>query len=1644
MKKTPEEHGYGSRLRLFESILGSTNDAVVVTEAGLLDEPGPKIVYANEAFLRMTGYEVREVLGKSPRILQGPETGRAELGRIRVALEKGEPIRVELLNYRKDGERFWVDISFVPIRDERGGISNWAAIQRETTERREKEERLREMLLKYGSDMVTVLEPDGTPRYESESIERVLGYRHKEVVGDDFYRFVHPDDARKLAGAHEKAMKTPGLSLPVEFRILNAGGSWRYFESIANNMIDDPDVNGVVVNSRDITGRKQAEMRVQEAEARYRALVEEAPAIIYIQESRPGQNASYNVSYMSPRVEEILGYPAEKFVEEPDFWYGITHPDDLARLAAEDERTDETGEPFSMEYRMISRDGVPVWVRDEAVLSRGLEGEPLYWQGIMTDVTVRKQAEEDFRKSEERFRSVVHNSSEIVEIMAPDGTLKYASPAFERVLGYDPEASVGLNVLDYIHPDDLPRVREEIETAFKEPGITRNLTEYRVRHSDGSWRHLEASGVYLMDDPSIRGLLVTQRDVTDARRAEEILHQSEERFRGAFEGASNGVALVSLDGRFLKVNPSLCEMFGYSQEELLTKRTSDLTHPEGRETSRLRMERLLSGEGSGRDDLEKRYICKDGRVVWVISDVSLVRDSDGEPSHFVSQFQDITERKQTEEKLKESEERYRRQALELDLLHRVRTVVARGMNLETVFETIVDATAGVYGYKLVSAYLLRDGELVLQHQVGHARAIEFIPLDRGVNGRVARTGQPEFLEDVSTDPEFLGAFEGTISEICVPLLDGGEVVGTLNVESTNAKLTDHDLELVCALGEHVSTAVVRARLYDKARGAERRYRSLVEQIPAIIYIDDADESNSALYRSPYVEEILGYKPEEFLSDPYFWQDLLHPDDREWVLAENDRTNETGDPFRIEYRMICKDGHVVWVRDEAILLYDEEGRPLYWQGVFLDVTERKEAEEALRRSEESFRQLFENSVDALMVIDYDTRKVVDCNREACRSLGYTREEFLKLSLEDWVSDVIPDEERKRRGDDTPWARAMAGETGAIIGFHENLHTRKDGTTFPVEVGVGSIDYRGRRMILTSVRDITERKEAEDEVIESREKYRSVVESVKEVIFRTDARGRFTFLNPAWTIITGFEVQESLDKSYLDFIYHSDLERNIRDFETIGAHGEDYSKYEAKFATSDGGMKWIEVNFREHFDGGAFVGTSGTLDDITGRKELEERLEYQAYHDALTGLANRTMFNDRVNHALDRGLRRETLVAILFLDLDNFKIVNDSLGHEAGDRLLAEVAERLMGCMRPEDTVCRLGGDEFAILLEDSNSAEATLVARRIADALKKPFYFGGLRDIFVTTSVGIAVGKSSSGSPSQEVAKELIKKADMAMYRAKGSGKASHAVFESSLDERAATRLTLEGDLRRAIEQDEFQVCYQPMVSISTGEIVGAEALLRWRHPERGLLPPDAFIPLAEEGGLIVQVGKWVLREATRRAREWREGRDPLRPLPAIHVNLSSLQLQCPDLVRDLARILDEAALEPEALTLEITESVALEEAEPTIVRLKELGLKLAIDDFGTGYSSLSYLRGVPPDCLKIDRSFIDGLGRNRGDDTIVGGIIGLAHGLGIQAVAEGVETKEQLERLKTLGCDVVQGYMLWKPLSTAEALKLFTDRPSKA
>jgi diguanylate cyclase (GGDEF)-like protein len=435
---------------------------------------------------------------------------------------------------------------------------------------------------------------------------------------------------------------------------------------------------------------------------------------------------------------------------------------------------------------------------------------------------------------------------------------------------------------------------------------------------------------------------------------------------------------------------------------------------------------------------------------------------------------------------------------------------------------------------------------------------------------------------------------------------------------------------------------------------------------------------------------------------------------------------------------------------------------------------------------------------------------------------------------------------------------------------------------------------------------------------------------------------------------------------------------------------------------------------------------------------EETRRQALHDSLTGLPNRALFINRLQQSIDRKSREPDTSAVLYMDLDHFKVINDSLGHETGDGLLIEVSRRLRSCLRPGDTAARLGGDEFTILLDDvSDLADAVRVAERVAKELREPIWLGE-HQVFVTTSVGIALNESADVSPNS-----LLRNADVAMYEAKKEGKARYKIFDPGMHAQALRRLEMENELRRAINHEEFRVHYQPKVSVDTGGIVGMEALVRWDHPEHGLINPNEFIPLAEETQLINPLGRWVLQEACHQAQEWRR-RYPEYSDLVMSVNLSVRQFKQPNLISELSEILRETGLDPRGLQLEITESIVTDDLEYTVdllQKLKILNVQLGLDDFGKGYSSLTTLKQFPLDDLKIDKSFVEGIGQNVQDTAIVQLMVDLAHTVGMQAVGEGVEKAEQLARLREMGCDVAQGFYLSKPLTGEQAEELLADSP---
>ena len=586
-----------------------------------------------------------------------------------------------------------------------------------------------------------------------------------------------------------------------------------------------------------------------------------------------------------------------------------------------------------------------------------------------------------------------------------------------------------------------------------------------------------------------------------------------------------------------------------------------------------------------------------------------------------------------------------------------------------------------------------------------------------------------------------------------------------------------------------------------------------------------------------------------------------------------------------------------------------------------------------------------------------------------------------------------------------------------------------------------DASGRTIeLIGTLQDVTELRMAEEELRRSEERFRALVQNSLDVVSVVDAEATILYYSPSVEAVMGYKPEEFLGKNALEAspIHPEDLPQ-VRDIfgYLVENPGVNYSM-EMRMRHADGSWRIIEATANNLLDDPSVGGIVTNYRDITERKTFEKQLEHQAFHDTLTGLPNRTLLIDRLQHALSRIERHQTFIAVLFLDLDNFKVVNDSLGHQAGDELLVAVAKRLQECLRPADTLARLSGDEFVVLLEDiSNESEVTRLTERLIRHLQAPFELEHQEEVHITASVGIAFGVSDNNGPD-----DLLRKADVAMYRAKSRGKAHYEVFNAHMDVDVRERLRLQTDLRQAIEREEFALQYQLEFDLVTGDVVGAEALIRWNHPERGVILPEEFITLAEETGLIVPVGRWVLQEACRQTLEWQK-LCPQDPPLTIGVNLSARQFQLPSLAKEIADILQKTGLPPYSLVLEITESIMMEsEARimDELAELKALGLRLAIDDFGTGYSSLSYLKRFPVDFLKIDRAFVEGLGGDPEAEKVMAGIISLGQSLDLTTIAEGIETEEQLSRLKQLGCQFGQGHHLAQP-SPAKAITSLLHQP---
>ncbi|WP_148665342.1 EAL domain-containing protein [Sulfurifustis variabilis] len=1057
-------------------------------------------------------------------------------------------------------------------------------------------------------------------------------------------------------------------------------------------------------------------------------------------------------------------------------------------------------------------------------------------------------------------------------------------------------------------------------------------------------------------------------DAAERRRVEEALRESERRLTTLMDNLPGAVYRCRNDDDWTVefISEGCLALTGFRPAEFVENRRTyaSVIHPEDRDGVWEQVQAAL--EARSPYQLVYRLVTASGETKWVWEQGQGVFAPDGSLLSLEGFIGDITERRLAEERLRASEERFRSLTelssdwyWEQDDELRF-TMITR--NRETGERFPIEESLGKRRWEL--PYIdVSDAEWDRHKQALAARR----PFRDLVLKRRDASGEVRY-----------SSLSG------VPLFDAaGRFLGYRGT------------------GRDITERVVAEQAL---RESEQRLRTVLRSLPVILWATDANGVFTLSEGQGLVE--LGYAPGEVVGQSLFELYAEHPD-----VADAARRTLAGEtvvaPARVAGRVY--EANYVPVRGP-------EGAITGMIGVAYDVTARQQADDALRENERLLRLVLETLPVGVWIMDA-TGRIVHGNPAGhaiwagARYVGIEEFGEYKGWWHDTGKPIAPHE----------WAATRAiqrGETSLneIIDIECFDGTRKTilNSSVPLHDPGGAV----RGAIIVN-EDITERMQSDAEM----HKLTSALQQTADAVIITNRDGVIEYTNSAFERTTGYARQEaigrkpSLVKSGMhDADFYARMWRSIlagqvyRDvFVNRRKNGEIY--YEEKTITP---LK------DAHGEITHFISTGK---DITDRMEAQERLHYLAHHDALTGLPNRVLFLDRLHQALLRARRHEQLVGVMFLDLDRFKYINDTLGHHVGDAFLQSMATRLQACIRQGDTVARLGGDEFAVLLEEIAHAEdVSAVAGKILAAFAQSFDVRG-HELFITASIGISLYPGDGTD-----APTLLKNADAAMYRAKDLGKNNYQYYSADLGALAFERLTLETSLRRALEREEFVLHYQPQVELATGRIVGVEALVRWKHPDFGMLSPAQFIPVAEETGAIVALGEWVARAAMKQVREWRDaGMGPLR----VAVNVSGRQFSEPGFIDTVKRLLAETGLDPSALELEITESAIMKNAEVTIERLRALhamGVRFAIDDFGTGYSSLAYLRRFPIHALKIDKTFTRDLTEDSSDAEIVKTIIGMARGLNLVVVAEGVETREQLVFLRAHACHAVQGYLYSRPV----------------
>jgi len=1172
----------------------------------------------------------------------------------------------------------------------------------------------------------------------------------------------------------------------------------------------------------------------------------------------------------------------------------------------------------------------------------------------------------DLRKSEERFRQAFEFAGVGVGMLGLDDQWLQVNRSFCDMLGYSAEEIQAMTCRELTHPEDVSQCQKS-EQSLLTDDISYTQYEKRYRHQDGHYLWVRLTTSVVRDDDKTPLYFVVQlEDIDQRKKAEHDITLLD----FALNRVNDSVYLFDEKGHFHYVNEEASNKLGYSHDELLSMSVPDIDPEYPMERWSIDWLTLIE---EGARTIETVHQTKTGKVFPVEINANYF-EFDGR-GYNLALVRDITERKHASEALRRSEAELQI-ALDAGQLGDWKWDLAKN---ELVWSSRCKA---IYG-------LAPDAEMSPEIFQSLVHPDDRSDVERAMNetletGKDYETVKRHKMPDGS-ERWTIGRGKVIYNENSEPVLMAG-----ITMDVTERKLAQQDVALLSFAINHISEAVY---MMNENGGFE--------------YVNDK------------ACQTLGYSRDELCE---MGVPEIDPDYQNERWREHWGDIKAHGSVTLETIHKTKAGNIYPVEINAN--YFEYGKRSYNLALGRDITERRRAEEALRRSKADL----ELALDAGHLGDWKWDIVTN---EAswsprCKAL-YGLSADAEIDYEKFLSLIHP-EDRNR----VDMALKKTMKTGKEIELEKRIIWPDGSLHWNALWGRMFRDDDNQPLFMAGVTmDITERKLSEAiqrntaaALKESDERFRQMAESIHEVFWLTSVdKKQMLYISPAYEMIWGRTCEDLYAEplQWLEAIHQEDRQR-VRDA-AISRQATGNYDIEYRVVRPDDTVRYIHDRaFPIHDSSGNVYRIAGVAQDITNRKEQAARIQYLAYHDALTGLPNRTLVMNRLDQAIAQAQRHKQMLAVLFLDLDRFKTINDTLGHLAGDTLLQQAGVCLAQVLREEDTIGRVGGDEFLILLPGLNSPQdAAHVTTKIIESLSAPFKVNGY-ELHINGSLGISLYPRDA-----EEAETLVKYADSALYLAKEQGRNTFRFFSPELDARVRARLHMENDLRHAIDNNELFLHYQPQIKQSSGRFIGAEALLRWQHPIHGLVSPAEFIPIAEETGLIISIGEWVLRQACSQACKWKAlGTSDFQ----VSVNLSRRQLEQIDFAGKVAQILEETGCDPNLIELEITESSAMSEPEEAIVKLQalhDMGIQLAIDDFGTGYSSLAYLKRFPFDRLKIDQSFVSGIPEDGDDVAIVQITIMLAHQLRLKIIAEGVETEAQRKFLKAQGCDEMQGYLFGKP-----------------